>query len=44
MRDGKAITLSGDAISPKAKQKTLVIEDLPADNPKAKLRTAWLKG
>jgi predicted metalloprotease with PDZ domain len=44
VRDGKAITLSGDAISPKAKQKTLVIEDLPADNPKAKLRTAWLKG
>lgn len=44
VRDGNAMTLSGDAITPKAKQKALVIEDLPADNPKVKLRTAWLKG
>jgi predicted metalloprotease with PDZ domain len=42
-RDGKTITLEGIAIVPQAEQVGLVIEDLPADNPKATLREAWLK-
>ncbi len=44
VRDGKTMTLEGTAIVPQAEQVGLVIEDLPADNPKVKLRTAWLKG
>ncbi|WP_347175163.1 peptidase M61 [Polaribacter uvawellassae] len=44
VRDGKPMTLEGTAIVPQAEQIGLVIEDLPADNPKVKLRTAWLKG
>lgn len=44
VRDGKAMTLKGVAIVPQTEQIGLVIEDLPADNPKTKLREAWLKG
>ncbi len=44
VRDGKTITLEGTAIVPQAEQEGYVIEDLPADNPKVKLREAWLKG
>ena len=43
-RDGKTMILEGKAIVPQAEQIGLVIEDLPADNPKVKLRKAWLKG
>lgn len=44
VRDGKPMTLEGTAIVPQAEQIGLVIEDLPTDNPKVKLRKAWLKG
>ncbi|WKD86045.1 hypothetical protein KCTC32516_01396 [Polaribacter huanghezhanensis] len=44
VRDGKTMTLEGLAIVPQTEQVGLVIEDLPADNPKVKLREAWLKG
>jgi len=44
IRDGKTIKLTGKAIAPKMEQQSLVIEELPADNPKTKLRKAWLKG
>lgn len=44
IRDGKTIKLEGKAIIPQAKQEALIIQDLPADNAKTKLRTAWLKG
>ena len=44
VRDGKTITLEGTAIVPQTEQIGLVIEDLPADNSKVKLREAWLKG
>ena len=44
VRDGKTVKLEGKAIAPKAEQSSLVIEKLPADNPKAKLRQAWFKG
>lgn len=43
IRDGQTIKLEGKAITPKAEKSVLKIEDLPADNAKAKLRTAWLK-
>ena len=43
-RDGKTIKLEGKVIKPKAETTSLKIEDLPADNPKTKLREAWLKG
>ena len=44
IRDGKPMKLEGTAIVPKAEVVGMVIEDLPADNPKAMLRKAWLKG
>ncbi|MFT4576473.1 MAG: putative metalloprotease with PDZ domain [Polaribacter sp.] len=44
VRDEKTIKLEGKAIAPKTEQKSLVIEELPADSPKTKLRKAWLKG
>ncbi|MGK0326062.1 MAG: putative metalloprotease with PDZ domain [Polaribacter sp.] len=44
VRNEKTIKLEGKAIAPKTEQKSLVIEELPADNPKTKLRKAWLKG
>lgn len=43
VRNGKTIKLEGKAIAPKMEQKSLVIEELPADNPKSKLRKAWFK-
>ena len=43
LRDGKTIKLGGKAIAPKMEQKSLVIEKLSNDNPKAKLRQAWFK-
>ena len=42
-RNGTIIKLEGLAIAPKTKQTSLVIQKLPADNPKSKLREAWLK-
>ncbi|GGG97041.1 peptidase M61 [Polaribacter pacificus] len=44
VRGGKTIELKGTIITPKTEQIGLVIEDLPADNPKVILRKAWLKG
>ncbi|MBL4606188.1 MAG: peptidase M61 [Flavobacteriaceae bacterium] len=44
IRDGATVKLTGKAITPKSEEKTLTIENLPADNSKTKLRTAWLKG
>ena len=44
VRDGKTITLEGTAIVPQMEQVGLVVDDLSADNPKAILRNAWLKG
>jgi predicted metalloprotease with PDZ domain len=44
VRNEKTIKLEGKAIAPKTEEKSLVIEELPADNPKTKLRKAWLKG
>jgi predicted metalloprotease with PDZ domain len=44
IRDGKNITLEGKVIKPTAQSTSLKIEELPADNPKAVLRNAWLKG
>lgn len=43
-RDGKPISLEGKVIKVQAQVTNLTIEELPADNPKSKLRTAWLKG
>ena len=43
-RDGKTLKLEGVAIQPRSVEEGLIIEDLPADNPKVKLREAWLKG
>ena len=42
-RDQKLIKLEGKYIQPKAKSTNLVIEELPANNPKTILRNAWLK-
>lgn len=44
VRNEKTIKLEGKAIAPKTEQKSLVIEELPAENAKTKLRKAWLKG
>lgn len=44
VRDGKTIKLEGIAIVPQTEQVGFVIEELSADNPKTKLREAWLKG
>jgi len=44
VRDGKTIKLEGSAIVPQTEQIGFVIEELSADNPKTKLRGAWLKG
>lgn len=44
VRDGKTLKLEGTAIVPKTEQVGFVIEELSADNPKSKLREAWLKG
>jgi len=44
VRGGKTMTLEGTAIVPQTEQVGLVIEELPTDNPKVKLRKAWLKG
>ena len=44
IRNGKTIKLEGKAIAPKMEQKSLIIEELPAENTKTKLRKAWLKG
>lgn len=43
-RDGKTLKLEGVAIQPRSVEEGLIIEDLPANNPKVKLREAWLKG
>ncbi|MEQ6123020.1 peptidase M61 [Pseudotenacibaculum sp. MALMAid0570] len=44
IRDGKTIALEGKIIKPKAEAKNLKVQELSADNPKVKLRNAWLKG
>lgn len=44
VREGKSIKLEGTAIVPQIEQIGLVIEELPADNLKVKLRKSWLKG
>lgn len=44
IRDGKTIKLEGKAILPKTTSSNLKVQDLSADSPKVKLRTAWLKG
>jgi len=44
VRDGKTITLEGTAIVPQIEQESLTVEELSADNPKVKLRNAWMKG
>ena len=44
LRDGKTVTLEGKVTKPQAESTNLKIEELSADNPKVKLRTAWLKG
>lgn len=44
VRDGKPLTLEGKVIKPQAESKSLKVQDLPASDPKAKLRLAWLKG
>ncbi|MDT7832249.1 lipoprotein [Flavobacteriaceae bacterium S356] len=44
LRDGKTVTLESKIIKPQAESTSLKIEELPADNPKVKLRNAWLKG
>jgi predicted metalloprotease with PDZ domain len=43
VRDGETIKLEGTIIKPQAESTSLKIEDLPADNAKTKLRTAWFK-
>jgi hypothetical protein len=43
VRNEKTIKLEGKTIAPKTEQKILVIEELPADSPKTKLRKARLK-
>lgn len=43
IRNGEIIKLEGKAIAPKTEQKSLIIEDLPANNQKVNLRKAWLK-
>jgi len=44
LRDGKTVTLEGKVTKPQAESTSLKIEELSADNPKVKLRNAWLKG
>jgi len=44
VRNGETITLKGNYTKPQAESRSLKIEELPADNAKAKLRNAWLKG
>ncbi len=44
VRNGETVKLEGKIIKPQAESKSLKIEDLPADDAKTKLRTAWLKG
>lgn len=44
VRDGKTIKLEGKVMKGETDLETLKVQDLPADNAKAKLRTAWLKG
>lgn len=44
VRDGKTVALEGKVIKPTAESTNFKIEELSADNPKAKLRNAWLKG
>lgn len=44
VRDGSPLTLEGKVIKPKAETKSLKVQDLPASDPRAKLRLAWLKG
>ena len=44
IRNGKTIRLEGKAIAPETEQKSLIIEELPTENTKTKLRKAWLKG
>lgn len=44
VRDGKILKFEGTAINAQVEEKRFVVEDLPADNPKTKLRSAWLKG
>ena len=43
-RGGKTLKLEGIAIQPRFVDNGLILEDLPANNPKIKLREAWLKG
>lgn len=42
-RDGKLVKVSGDFVQPTSESTGLVIEELPATNPKVILRNAWLK-
>ena len=44
VRGGETITLEGKYTKPQAESRNLKVEELSADNPKAKLRNAWLKG
>tara|TARA_R110001632_G_scaffold2297_5_gene10073 strand:+ start:1448 stop:3307 length:1860 start_codon:yes stop_codon:yes gene_type:complete len=44
VRDGKAIKIEGKVTKATAEREVFTIEDLPADNAKSTLRTAWLKG
>ena len=44
IRDGQTIKLEGKVIDAEAQRETLKVEGLPADDPKLKLRNAWLKG
>tara|TARA_R110000787_G_scaffold12665_4_gene40702 strand:- start:12177 stop:14036 length:1860 start_codon:yes stop_codon:yes gene_type:complete len=44
VRDGKAIKIEGKVTKATAEREVFTIEDLPADDAKSTLRTAWLKG
>jgi len=44
LRNGKTMKIEGKVTKVTAEREVFVIEDLPADNTKTKLRTAWLKG
>ncbi|MFY0603202.1 MAG: peptidase M61 [Flavobacteriaceae bacterium] len=43
-REGKTVKLVGKFVKPQSEQSSLIIEELPAENPKVVLRNAWLKG
>ncbi len=44
IRNGETITLEGSFVKPTAESKSLKVDELPADDPKLKLRNSWLKG